>query len=76
LKGILWSINSIVRLFDTGKREMLDTFSMVHYLKSLNPIEVFEAGEAFFVAQLNEGTEYLNLPAPAEGEQIFKPANK
>lgn len=55
---------------------MLDTFSMVHYLKSLNAFEVFEAGEGFFVAQLNEGTEYLNLPAPSEGEQIFKPANK
>ena len=67
--------NGYYSLFHTEKRKMLDTFNLNGDLKSLNAIEVTEAGEGFVVVRLNNGTEYLNLLAPAEGELIFKPGN-
>lgn len=61
------------RLYDIEKRVMLETFNAAGTSKPVNVSGISEPGEGFVLLHLSEGSEYLNLQAPAAGRQIVKP---
>lgn len=65
----------VYRLYDIERRVMLETFTAAGTSIQLNPTGISEPGEGFVVLHMNEGTEYLNLQAPAPGRQIVKPGS-
>lgn len=65
----------VYRLYDIEKRVMLETFNAAGTSIPLDPTGISEPGEGFVVLHMNEGTEYLNIQAPAPGRQIVKPGS-